>query len=111
MPDMTYRIAPNFRNFCNYTVSMKILFMKIFDTRLKVSLVSIARVVQVFKATVSVLHSLQPLCSVLGCDFVKALAMGCSVSINSYQYAIVLTHVIACMLQTFFNVAPSCRAC
>ena len=34
-------------------------------------------------------------------------------SINQYQYAVFLTRVIACMLQTFLDVAPiaSCHAC
>ena len=51
--------------------------MKIFDTRHKVSLASNAQVAQVFQATILVLHSHHPLCSVLGhdrgCDFTKAL--------------------------------------
>ena len=70
-----YRIAPNFRNFHNYTVTTKILFTKISDTGQKVSLVSNARVAQVFQATAFVLHSHHPLCSVLGHDLAKALAI------------------------------------
>ena len=75
-----YRIAQNyiienFRKFPNYTVTTKILFMKIFDTSHKVSLVSNAQVARVFQATVFVFHSHYPLCSILGHDFTKALAM------------------------------------
>ena len=65
-----YRIAPIFvvENFHNYTVTTKVLFTKIFDTRHKVSLASNAQVAQVFQATVFVLHSHHPLHSVLGYD-------------------------------------------
>ena len=48
---------------------MKILLMKIFNTRHKVNLASNTRVAQVFKATVYVFHSHHPLRSVLGRDF------------------------------------------
>ena len=41
------------------------------------------------------------------CESTGCIAM----SFNQYQYAIILTHVIACMLQTFCNVAPSSHAC
>ena len=34
-----------------------------------------------------------------------------SVSINTSSYTIVLTRMVAYMIQTFFRVAPSCRAC
>ena len=44
----------NFHNFHNYTVTLKVLFMKILYTRHKVSSASDARVAQVFQATISV---------------------------------------------------------
>ena len=78
--------------------------MKNFDTRLKVSLASNAQVIQVFQATVSPQPSslMQSIHMDIACDFMNALvvAEGCS-----------LSNVIACMLQTFLDIAPSCRAC
>ena len=44
-----YHIAPNFCNFCNYTVTTKILFTKIFDTRHKVSLRKMHKLLRYFK--------------------------------------------------------------
>ena len=64
------------------------------------SLTSNARVAQVFQATASVFHSLHAFMT-LQMDW---LWQGLQ-PFNQYQYAIVLTHVIACMLQTFLNVA------
>ena len=101
-------------NFRNYTVTTKHYLQKFSILGTRWALRQIHKLLRYFKPQ-SFPTAIIPY-SVLGCDFTKALAIyskGYSLSIM-HQYIIILTRVAtcdACMLQTFSDVAPSCRAC